>query len=123
MNALRVSPRQAFEIGRLLDRTGDGIVYAHGEIVTVLVDVYGTGSPNLALELDQDGEVIARQVLSLHRRDADDGLEDFGEEQPLPGPVDLSHARPAPVCECGDHALGHEGSCVVCGRALMADVT
>jgi hypothetical protein len=60
MNALTITPRQAFEVARLLDRTGDGIVYGEGEVVTVLLDVYGTGSPNLALELDGDGEVIAR---------------------------------------------------------------
>ena len=55
MNALTITPRQAFEVARLLDRTGDGIVFADAGIVPVLVDMYGTGSPNLALELDQDG--------------------------------------------------------------------
>ena len=65
--ALRVTPPAAFEVAQLLDRTGDGIATAHDGIVTLLADVYRTGSPNLALELDQDGEVIARQTLTLHR--------------------------------------------------------
>ena len=43
----------------------------------MLVDIDGTGSPNLALELNAAGEVIARQVLTLHRQD-DDGLDDLG---------------------------------------------
>ena len=56
----------------------------------LLVDVYGVGWPNLALELDRDCEVIARQLLSLHRRDADDPCEDLGDEQPLPPLTDSS---------------------------------
>jgi hypothetical protein len=99
-NALRVTTRQAYEVARLLDRTGDGIVYRDAEIVTVLVDVYGTGSPNLALELDRDGDVIAKQVLTLHQDHDDDGRGDFGDEQPLPEPVDIRHARPALRCTC-----------------------
>jgi hypothetical protein len=102
MNVLRLTPRQAFEVSRLLDRTGDGIVYAHEGVLTVLVDVYGVGSPNLALELDGDGEVIARQVLSLRRRDGeDDELDDFSEEEPLVYVDAFSEgARPAPMCQC-----------------------
>jgi hypothetical protein len=77
-------PRVAFEVARLLDRTGDGIVADLDGVLTVLVDVYGTGSPNLALKLDRDGEVIAKQVLSFARHDVEDdelgrdvgGLED-----------------------------------------------
>jgi hypothetical protein len=38
----------------LLDRTGDGFVRVSGEVVSLLVDTFGTGSPNLALELDRD---------------------------------------------------------------------
>lgn len=117
MNQLTITPRQAFEVARLLDRTGDGIVYADDGIVTVLVDVFGAGSPNLALELDGDGEVIARQVLSLRRRDEDD-LDDFSEEEPLPPPLDVSHARPAKVCECTD-PLADAGVCTWCGHVLL----
>jgi hypothetical protein len=91
-------------VARLLDRTGDGIVYGDAEIVTVLVDVYGTGSPNLALELDRDGDVIAKQVLTLHQDPDDDGRGDFGDEQPLPEPVDT--ARPAGTALHGSGAEG-----------------
>jgi hypothetical protein len=117
MNALTITPRQAWEISRLLDRTGNGIVYAEHGIVTVLIDVFGVGSPNLALELDGEGEVIARQVLSLRRDGEDDGLDDFGDEQPLPYPIDVSQARPARLCECP--APRHDdGICGVCGHNL-----
>jgi hypothetical protein len=118
---MTITPRQAYEVARLLDRTGDGLVAAHDGVVTVLVDVYGTGSPSLALELDADGEVIARQLLSLHHRDAeDDGLDDFGEEEPLPYRIDLSQARPAPRCECP--APRHDdGTCGICGRRLPVE--
>jgi hypothetical protein len=75
------------------------------------------GSPNLTLELDGDGEVIARQVLTLHRRDDDDGLDDFSEEQPLPDPVDVSRARPARMCGCDD-PLADGGSCARCGHTV-----
>ena len=44
VNALTITPRQAFEVARLLDRTGDGIIYALDGVVTVLVDVFGVGS-------------------------------------------------------------------------------
>ena len=44
MNALTMTPRQAFEVSRLLDRTGDGLVYTHDGILTLLIDVYGVGS-------------------------------------------------------------------------------
>jgi len=43
LSALTITHRQAFEVARLLDRTGDGIVYAAEGIVTVLVDIYGSG--------------------------------------------------------------------------------
>jgi hypothetical protein len=120
LSALTLTPRQAFEVARLLDRTGDGIVYGDAGIVTVLLDLYGTGSPNLALELDGEGEVIARQVLSLHRCDVDDGAEDFGEEEPLPPPVDVRDARPAKRCEC-DEPFGDEDVCLRCGRSLPVE--
>jgi hypothetical protein len=60
----------------------------------LLVDVYGTGHRNLALELDADGEVIAHVLLSLARRDADEG-DDFSEEQPLVYLDPLLRGRPA----------------------------
>lgn len=119
LNALTITPRQAYEVARLLDRTGDGIVFADAGIVTVLVDALGSGSPNLALELNGDGEVIARQVLSLHRPD-DDGLDDLGEEEPLPEPVDVRNARPAKRCGCPEPRRDGE-TCCICGRSLPAD--
>ena len=57
-----------------------------------------------------------KQALTLHRQDGD-GLDDFSEEQPLPPPVDVRDAKPAPTCECLE-PLGHDGSCVVCGRMV-----
>jgi hypothetical protein len=98
-------------------------VYAYDGVVTVLVDVYGTGSPNLALELDGDGEVIARQVLSLRRREAeeDDGFEDFGEEEPLAYLNPYSEgARPAKVCEC-PVPRHDDGTCGICGHVVPVD--
>ena len=66
LTVLTITPRQAFEVSRLLDRTGDGVVAAHRDgMVVLLVDARGTGRPNMALELDRDGEVVATQVLAM----------------------------------------------------------
>ena len=119
LTVLTITPRQAFEVARLLDRTGDGIVYAQDGIVTLLLDVYGTGQPNLCLELDGDGAVIARQALSLHRQDGEDGFEDFSDEEPLPPPVDVRDARPAPRCTCpSPRHDGDSETCLLCGHLL-----
>jgi hypothetical protein len=117
---MTLTPRQAFEVARLLDRTGDGIVYGDAEIVTLLVDVYGTGSPNLALKLDRDADVIASQALTLHRPDEDE-LDDLGEEEPLPYPGDLSHARPARRCECPHPRHDGDETCSICGHLLAVE--
>jgi hypothetical protein len=118
VNVLPVTPRQAFEVARLLDRTGEGIVYGDSGIVTVLVDVYGVGEPTLALELDADGEVIARQALTLRRPDADP-CDDFDDEEPLPPPVDIEDARPALRCT-RPSPRADDGICARC-RHLLPD--
>jgi hypothetical protein len=119
VSVLRCSPRQLYEASRLADRCGDAIVQElHGDRVLVLLATHGA-RPDLALELDHDGNVVARQYLDLAHQDHDDGLDDFGDEQELPYPVDLRHARPAPQCECPD-ALGDDGLCHRCGRTLPA---
>jgi hypothetical protein len=80
---------------------------------------YRVGSPNLALELDQDGEVIAKQVLSLRHPDEDE-FADLGEEEPQPDPIDMRNARPAPVCDC-PKPRHDDGNCGICGRSLPAE--
>jgi hypothetical protein len=120
LTVLALSARQAFEVARLLDRHGDGILAAEDGIVTLLIDVYGVGRPSLALELDGDGEVIARQALTLHAQD-DDGLDDFSDEEPLPYPVDLRHARPALRCTCPSPRVDGD-TCGRCGHLLPEPV-
>jgi hypothetical protein len=115
VNALRVTPRQLFEASRVLDRSGDGILTVHEGVLTLLVVVFGVGSPNLALELDRDGEVIARQVLSLRRQEPED---EFSEEEPLVYVDPYSEgAKPAPRCECPS-PRADDGTCGVCGHSL-----
>jgi hypothetical protein len=87
----------------------------------ILLDVFGVGAPNLALELDQDGAVIAKQVLSLRRPDDEDPCGDLGDERELPPPIDLRHARPAPRCECADPRVD-DGTCAICGHDLPVPV-
>jgi hypothetical protein len=43
MNALTLTPRQAYEVSRLLDRHGHGLVYGGEGVVTVLLDIYRDG--------------------------------------------------------------------------------
>ena len=127
MNGLHLSPRQLFEASRLADRLGPAFAQEldGGRLLLLMatrLDAHGRAEPDLALELDRAGQVVAAQYLELrHREVEDDELSDFGDEQPLPPPLDLADARPAPRCECGDEAIGHEGSCVRCGRALPDD--
>ena len=45
---------------------------------------------------------------------------DLSEELPLPPPIDVRDARPAPVRECSD-AIGHAGAYVLCGHVLRED--
>jgi hypothetical protein len=118
MNALRVSPRQLFEASRLADRTGSAFMQelAGGRLL-VLLSTGGQSQPDLALELDRDGNIVARQFLDLAHQEPDDGFADFGEEEPLPPPVDVSQARPAPLCECPD-PFADDGFCARCGRTL-----
>jgi hypothetical protein len=78
------------------------------------------GEPDLALELDPDGKIVARQFLDLAHREPDE-LDDLGEEERLPYPVDLSHARPAPLCECPE-SRADDGTCGRCGRSLTRAV-
>jgi hypothetical protein len=67
--------------------------------------------------------VIAHQLLSLHRRDADDGLEDFAEEAPLVYVDAFSEgARPAPLCQCPE-PFGHDDPVLRCGRSLPPAAT
>ena len=81
--------------------------------------------PDLAVELDRDGQVVAQQYLALRHRAPDtnvspaneDEFTDLSDEAPLPVPLDVSQARPAKACECPD-AIGHDGACVLCGHAL-----
>jgi hypothetical protein len=83
----------------------------------VLLSRGGQSQPDLALELDRDGEVIAKQVLTLHRVD-DDGLEDFSDEEPLAYVDAFSEgARQAPRCECPD-GYADGGTCGRCGHDL-----
>lgn len=78
----------------------------------------GLLEPDLALELDRDGQVLASQFLDLrHRDDEDDEFSDLGDEEPLPDRLDLSHARPAKRCECPE-PFGDGGLCLRCGHTL-----
>jgi hypothetical protein len=122
MNALRVSPTQLFEASRLADRTGPTVMQelAGGRLL-VLLSTGGQSQPDLALELDRDGEIVARQFLPLRHQDPDDEFSDLGDEEPLPPPLDLSHAKPAAVCEC-DGPLADNGVCARCGLSLPEQV-
>jgi hypothetical protein len=48
-----------------------------------------------------------------------DDLSDLSEERPLPDPVDLAEARPAPRCQCPT-PLADDGTCARCGHDLPA---
>jgi hypothetical protein len=116
--ALRVTPRQLFEASRLADRHGPAFAeeLAGGRVLLLLA----TGrqdEPDLALELDAHGQVVARQFLELAHRDDDDPCADFGEEQELPSPVDLSHARPGQRCTCPS-PRNDDGTCGICGHVV-----
>jgi len=90
-------------------------------VLTVLLNVYGTGSPNLALELDRDGEVIAKPVLSLACHDAeDDEYSDLAEEEEPLVWVDpyAEGARLAKTFECHE-PFAHDGLSARCGRTLV----
>jgi hypothetical protein len=50
-----------------------------------------------------------------------DDLSDLSEERPLPDPVDLSEARPAPRCQCPT-PLADDGTCARCGHDLPQEV-
>jgi hypothetical protein len=65
--------------------------------------------------------VIARQLLTLHRRDVDDdGLDDFSDEEPLTYLNPFSEgARPAPRCECPSPRADGD-TCGRCGHNLPA---
>ena len=120
MNALRLSPRQLFEASRLADRLGPAFAQQldSGRLLLLLATRFrpdGQLEPDLAVELDGDGRVVASQFLELAHPD-DDGLDDLSDERPLPPPVDVSRARPAPTCGCPD-AIVDEGYCTRCGRS------
>jgi hypothetical protein len=118
MNALRVSPRQLFEASRLADRTGPAFMQElNGGRLLVLLSTGGQAEPDLALELDRDGNILARQFLDLTHQEPEDEFADLADEQPLPPPLDVSHARPAQVCGCGD-PLADDGVCTWCGHVL-----
>jgi hypothetical protein len=118
MNALRVSPRQLFEASRLADRTGPAFMQElDGGRLLVLLSTGGQAEPDLALELDRDGNIVARQFLDLAPQEPDEEFSDLGDEEPLPPPLDLSHARPAKVCGCAD-PLADDGACTWCGHVL-----
>ena len=63
MNALTVTPRQAFEVARLLDRTGDWIVYADAGILTVLLSEVADGRAELGKGIVMPIEPPARPEL------------------------------------------------------------
>jgi len=59
--------------------------------------------------------VAARRALDLTRPDDEEKFADLAdEEEPPPPPFDVSHARPAKLCEC-DELIGHEGRCILRG--------
>jgi hypothetical protein len=123
---LHLTPRQLYEAARLADRLGPA--YAHqldsGRLLLLLATRFrpdGQLEPDLALELAGDGRVVASQYLDLAHSEDPDDLSDLSDERPLPPSIDVSHARPAKVCEC-DEPLGHDGLCVVCGRTLRDGV-
>ena len=68
-------------------------------------------SPRRRVSLAYPGEAAVN--------DADD-FSDLSEERPLPDPIDLSQARPAPRCECPEALYDAEDpyNCLVCGRLL-----
>jgi hypothetical protein len=123
---LAITPRQAFEVSRLLDRAGNGVVAPGGDgALALLVDVFGTGSPNLCLELDREGEVIGHQLLDLARHeDADNGLGDLADGELLEGPSVLdplrSGARLSARCKC-TRSLPSDDACARCGHRLPGD--
>ena len=123
MSALVLTPRQLWEASRLADRCGDALLQdLDGGRLLVLLSTGAQNEPDLALELGPDGEILARQFLSLRHQDAEDPCADFSEEEELPDAVDLSHARPAPRCSC-PHPR-HDGSgetCSICGHGLAVE--
>jgi hypothetical protein len=126
MNGLHLSPRQLYEASRLADRLGPAVAHGldRGRVLLLMatrLDAEGRAEPDLALELDRDGQVVASQFLDLaHRDEPDDELADLSDEQRLPEPVDVRHARAAKRCECDD-PFAHEGFCARCGRSLPAE--
>lgn len=128
MNGLRVTPRQLFEASRLADRLGPAFAQGlnGGRLLLLMatkLDADGRAEPDLALELDADGQVVAAQYLDLaHPADEDEFGDLADDEAPLPEPLDMSQARPAKVCEC-PAPWGDDGTCGICGHALAASAT
>jgi hypothetical protein len=120
--ALRVTPRQLYEASRLADRTGPAFMQElEGGRLLMLLATNAQAEPDLAFELDSAGNIVARQFLDLaHPYDREDELSDLSDEEPLPPPIDVSHARPAKVCE-GDDPLADDGVCTWCGHVLPVD--
>jgi hypothetical protein len=122
VNALTVTPRQPFEASRLADRIGPAyMAELDGARVLMLLATRGS-EPDLAPELDAAGNGIARRFRDLaHRDDGEDDLSDLSDERPLPDPIDISKARPAPRCECLVPRR-HDGfTCGICGWTLSGD--
>jgi len=44
----------------------------------------------------------------------------LGDEEPLPDPVDVRHARPAKRCECVE-PFADDGLCLRCGHSVAAE--
>jgi hypothetical protein len=120
VNALHVSPRQLYEASRLADRIGPAyMAELDGGRILMLLATRG-GEPDLALELDEAGNIVARQHLDLAHR-GEDPCEDFGDEQELPPPVDVRDARPALRCTCPSPRADEE-TCGRCGHLLPLEV-
>jgi hypothetical protein len=79
--ALRVTPRQAYEIARLLDRAGDATLTDLDGRLGLLIDRDRVGQPNLVLELDANGAVVAMRALTRYvvEGEQDDEFDDLVE--------------------------------------------
>jgi hypothetical protein len=94
MNVLHLSPRQLFEASRLADRLGPAFAQEldGGRLLLLMATRFradGRLEPDLALELDSDGQVVAAQYLELAHQDNDDDLDDSLHVRSL-GPRELA---------------------------------
>jgi hypothetical protein len=122
--ALTLTPAVFWALARVSDRHGPLTVSASDDGHTfVLVDTAGRLVPDIALELDSEGRVVGKTLLSLPHRELeeDDGLGDLADEE-LVSPSVLEPfregARLAGRCRCPQPWADEDGTCARCGHVL-----